>query len=130
MLLNYVVWDVNPYIFYIGERPIAWYGLLWAMVFLVGYYIMKNIYKREKIGEEQLDKLLMYMLVSPKQYYQASVLGSQYALSHQLNNVALVAPTGENLTNLSAVVSNAKNTQMIDEKMLNKIDSYEENTPF
>ena len=64
MLLNYVVWDVNPYIFHIGERPIAWYGLLWAMVFLVGYYIMKNIYKREKLGEEQLDKLLMYMLIS------------------------------------------------------------------
>lgn len=64
MLLNYIVWDVNPYIFHIGERPIAWYGLLWAMVFIIGYYIMKNIYKRESLNEDQLDKLLMYMLVS------------------------------------------------------------------
>ena len=64
MTLNYVVWDVNPYIFHIGERPIAWYGLLWAMVFIVGYYIMKNIYKRESLSEDNLDKLLTYMLVS------------------------------------------------------------------
>ena len=64
MLLNYIVWDVNPYIFYIGERPIAWYGLLWALVFIVGYYIMKNIFKKENISEDNLDKLLMYMLVS------------------------------------------------------------------
>lgn len=63
MVLNYIVWDVDPYIFHIGSRPIAWYGLLWAMVFIVGYYIMQRIYKREKLGEEQLDKLLMYMLI-------------------------------------------------------------------
>ena len=63
MVLNHIVWDVDPYIFHIGSRPIAWYGLLWAMVFIVGYYIMQRIYKREKLGEEQLDKLLMYMLI-------------------------------------------------------------------
>lgn len=67
MILNYVVWDVNPYIFYLpdflGGRPIAWYGLLWAMVFIVGYYIMKKIYKKESLGDDQLDKLLMYMLI-------------------------------------------------------------------
>lgn len=63
MLLNYVVWDIDPYIFHIGSRPIAWYGLLWVMVFIVGYYIMKNIYKKEKLGEEELDKLLMYMMI-------------------------------------------------------------------
>ena len=64
MSLNYVVWDVNPYIFHIGNRPIAWYGLLWAMVFVIGYYIMRSIYKKEKLNDEQLDKLFIYMLVS------------------------------------------------------------------
>ncbi len=64
MSLNYVVWDVNPYIFHIGDRPIAWYGLLWAMVFIIGYYIMRSIYKKEKIDEDKLDKLFIYMLVS------------------------------------------------------------------
>lgn len=68
MIFNYVVWDVNPYIFHLprwlGGRPIAWYGLLWAMVFVIGYYIMKRIYKKEKLSENLLDKLLIYMLIS------------------------------------------------------------------
>ena len=64
MLFNYVVWDVDPYIFHIGSRPIAWYGLFWAMVFIVGYYIMKSIYKKEKLNDNQLDMLWMYMLIS------------------------------------------------------------------
>lgn len=67
MILNYIVWDVNPYIFhlpdFLGGRPIAWYGVLWAMVFIVGYYIMKGIYKKESLSDELLDKLLMYMLI-------------------------------------------------------------------
>lgn len=67
MILNYIVWDVNPYIFhlpeFLGGRPIAWYGLLWAMVFIVGYYIMQKIYKKENLSDELLDKLLMYMLI-------------------------------------------------------------------
>ena len=43
MALNYIVWDVNPYIFVfpekfplLGGHPVAWYGLLWAIVFVVG----------------------------------------------------------------------------------------------
>lgn len=85
MLFNYVVWDVDPYIFHIGSRPIAWYGLLWALVFICGYYIMKNIYKRENMNEDQLDMLWMYMLIS-------TVLGARlghclfYEPSYYLSN--------------------------------------------
>ena len=67
MALNYIVWDVDPFVFqlpdFLGGRPIAWYGVLWAMVFLVGYYIMKRIYKKENLSDDQLDKLLMYMMI-------------------------------------------------------------------
>ena len=70
MALNYIVWNVNPYIFtfpenfpLLGGRPIAWYGLLWALVFLFGYWIMKKIFKKENISDDYLDKLLMYMLI-------------------------------------------------------------------
>ena len=67
MILNYIVWDVDPFIFhlpdFLGGRPIAWYGLLWAMVFIVGYYIMKKVYKKEGLDDDKLDKLLMYMLI-------------------------------------------------------------------
>ena len=70
MILNYIVWDVNPYIFtfpesfpLLGGRPVAWYGLLWAMVFVVGYFIMKKIYKKENLSDEMLDKLVFGTLI-------------------------------------------------------------------
>jgi prolipoprotein diacylglyceryl transferase len=70
MLLNYIIWDVDPFIFtfpenfpLLGGRPIAWYGLCWAMVFIVGYYIIKKVFKKEGLGEEYADKILMYMLI-------------------------------------------------------------------
>jgi prolipoprotein diacylglyceryl transferase len=70
MNLAYIIWDVNPYIFtfpdnfpLLGGRPVAWYGLLWAMVFIVGYYIMRMVYRKEKLSDELLDKLTINMLV-------------------------------------------------------------------
>ena len=70
MILNYVVWNVNPYIFtfpesfpLLGGRPVAWYGLLWAMVFVVGYYIMRKVYRKENLSDDLLDKLTIYMLI-------------------------------------------------------------------
>ena len=71
MTLNYIIWDVNPYIFtfpekfpLLGGRPVAWYGLLWAMVFVVGYYVMRKMYRKENLSDELLDKLTIYMLIS------------------------------------------------------------------
>lgn len=70
MTLNYIVWNANPYIFtfpenfpLLGGRPIAWYGLLWALVFVVGYYIMKKIYKKEKLGEEMVDTFVFGTMI-------------------------------------------------------------------
>ena len=70
MILDFIVWDVNPYIFtfpenwpLLGGHPVAWYGLLWAMVFVVGYYVMRGVYRKEKLSDEQLDKLTIYMLI-------------------------------------------------------------------
>jgi prolipoprotein diacylglyceryl transferase len=64
MLLNYITWNVDPVLFSIGSLSVRWYGLLWALGFLIGYFIMKRIYKREGMAEDSLDKLLIYMLVS------------------------------------------------------------------
>ena len=70
MILDFITWDVNPYIFtfpenfpLLGGRPVAWYGLLWALVFVVGYYVMRKMYRKEKISDELLDKLTIYMLI-------------------------------------------------------------------
>ena len=43
-----VTWDVNPFIFTIGDFGIRWYSLFFvAGIFPICYYIMRSFYKRE-----------------------------------------------------------------------------------
>ena len=64
MVLNYITWNLNPVAFSIGSMEVRWYGILWALGFLLGYLLMDKIYKKEKMPEGSLDTLLVYMLVS------------------------------------------------------------------
>ena len=61
--LNYIVWTVDPEIFRIGSFAVRWYGLLFAMGFVVSYLIMDKIFKHEKINHELLDTLTTYMVI-------------------------------------------------------------------
>jgi phosphatidylglycerol:prolipoprotein diacylglycerol transferase len=61
--LAYIVWNVNPDIFHIGALTVRWYGLLFAMAFLVGYKIMENVYKTEGIDTKEVDRLSLHMIV-------------------------------------------------------------------
>ena len=63
MLLNYITWNVDPVLFSVGSFSVRWYGLFWALGFLIGYFIMKKIYRREHMSDDSLDKLLVYMLL-------------------------------------------------------------------
>lgn len=71
MTTNFIIWNVDPISFVIpewfpliGGRPIAWYGIIWAAVFVIGFFIMKIIYRKEKIQADYLDKLFVYMIIS------------------------------------------------------------------
>ncbi len=63
MNLLAVIWDVSPEIFNAFGLSVRWYGLLWAVGFLLGYEIMRRIFLRENISEEWLDKLFVYIFV-------------------------------------------------------------------
>ena len=62
-MLNYIVWNVDPEIFHIGNLSIRWYGLLFATAFLVSYYIMVRFFKEYNIPVEKLDKLTFYVAI-------------------------------------------------------------------
>ena len=64
MLLNFIIWDVSPEIFPIGPLTIRWYGLLFALGFLVGQQILVRMYKQEGRSEKDVDTLTVYMVVS------------------------------------------------------------------
>ncbi len=64
----YVVWDFDPVIFTVFGRPVVWYGLLWAVSFVVGYYIIRKMFRREMPDKQDAadaltDRLLIYMIV-------------------------------------------------------------------
>jgi prolipoprotein diacylglyceryl transferase len=49
---------------HLGALQIRWYGLLWALGFFIGFYVMRRMYRKEKMTEDSVFDLLMYMLVS------------------------------------------------------------------
>lgn len=69
-IFNMITWDVSPEIFHIGGLSVRYYGLLFAVGFLGGYYILERFFKRENIEQAWLDKLFIYVMV-------ATVLGAR-----------------------------------------------------
>jgi len=63
MLLS-ILWDVDPEIFKIGPIAVRWYGLLFALGFLLGYYIVERMFKKEGIPLEWLEKLFLYTMIA------------------------------------------------------------------
>ncbi|MGO4772647.1 prolipoprotein diacylglyceryl transferase [Flavobacterium sp. W22_SRS_FK3] len=57
-------WNVDPVIVMITDSfPLKYYGALFACGLLLGYYIVRNIYKKENVSLENLDTLLIYVIV-------------------------------------------------------------------
>lgn len=70
-MLSYLIWEPNPEIFHIGAFSVRWYGLLFALGFLIGMQIMTVIFRREGKPVEDTDSLLIYMVV-------ATVIGARF----------------------------------------------------
>ncbi|MCS7296963.1 MAG: prolipoprotein diacylglyceryl transferase [Bacteroidia bacterium] len=63
MTYLYIRWAVGPEILAFGSFQIRWYGLLFAAGFLIGFYLMRWIYRQEQRNEKDLDTLLGYLLI-------------------------------------------------------------------
>ena len=57
-------WNVDPVIFNIGDFGVRWYSLGFLVAFLVGYFIIKAIFTREKVRLDYLDSLLVYIFLA------------------------------------------------------------------
>lgn len=64
MLPNFITWDVSPEIFSISNFSLRWYGLLFALSFVLGYIILQKIFKKEHVPVKLLDKLTTYMVIA------------------------------------------------------------------
>ncbi len=56
-----IVWEpASDGIRLFGNFKIHYYSLMWMAAFIIGFYIMKKIYKNENQSEHKLDSLFMY----------------------------------------------------------------------
>lgn len=62
--LNYIIWNGSPEIFSVGSFSLRWYGLLFALGFLISQQILYYIFKKEGKPEKDVDTLTIYMIVA------------------------------------------------------------------
>jgi phosphatidylglycerol---prolipoprotein diacylglyceryl transferase len=62
-ILTYITWNVDPEIFNIGFISVRWYGLFFALAFVIGQIIMSKMYVAEGRTEGDVDVLTLYMII-------------------------------------------------------------------
>ena len=59
----FITWDVTPEIIEGWKTP-NYYGLLFVSGLILGYFVVKRMYKREGIHEKYLDQLVLYTVIA------------------------------------------------------------------
>jgi len=62
-LLAYLVWNPDPIIAHVGPFMLRWYGLLFALGFVVSTPVFNHIFRSEKVSPRWVDVLTLYMVV-------------------------------------------------------------------
>lgn len=75
MMLAFVTWNADPVLFSLGFLTVRWYGLAFAVGFIVGYSVVARMFRHEGAPERWLGILLTYVVV-------ATIVGSR--LGHVL----------------------------------------------
>ncbi|MBT8304256.1 MAG: prolipoprotein diacylglyceryl transferase [Bacteroidia bacterium] len=57
-------WNPNTGIDIFGNFKIYYYSLMWVVAFILGWYIMKRIFTKEKVNIEFLDPLFIYTVLA------------------------------------------------------------------
>ena len=62
-ILAYLVWNPDPIIAHIGPFMFRWYGLLFALGFVVSTPVFQHIFRSEKVSPRWVDVLTLYLVV-------------------------------------------------------------------
>lgn len=61
--MAFIYWDVNPVLVHLGPFLIRWYGVFFAVLFILGYWIVRWQFRLEHKDQTSLDTALVYMVV-------------------------------------------------------------------
>ena len=59
----FIDWQPSLYAFSIGPLQVRWYALLWMIALAAAYFIVRKLYKDQKITDEKFDPLFIYCFV-------------------------------------------------------------------
>lgn len=63
-ILSYFIWNGSPDIFTADSFELRWYGLFFALGFLISQQILYHMYRKEGKPESDVDTLTIYMVVA------------------------------------------------------------------
>lgn len=69
-MISYIIWNGSPEILSLGSFSLRWYGLLFALGFLISQQVMYYIFRKEGRPEKHVDTLTVYMVA-------ATILGAR-----------------------------------------------------
>ena len=71
MTLSAIVWDLDPIAFSIDSLSIGYYGLMWALAFLVDSWLFSKMCKREGVAKDADTSAFYYLII-------ATVVGARF----------------------------------------------------
>jgi phosphatidylglycerol:prolipoprotein diacylglycerol transferase len=63
-ILDFIIWNGSPEIFSAGTFALRWYGLFFALGFLISQQILYYMFKQEGKPEKDVDTLTIYMVIA------------------------------------------------------------------
>ena len=59
-MLSYIIWNPSEVAFSIGSFSVRWYSLCWLVGLALAYFVVKYLYKNQKLKDKDFDPLFIY----------------------------------------------------------------------
>ena len=62
--LLYIYWKPDEIAFHLGSFGVRWYSMCWLVGLVLGFFLMKWLYKRHHYSDEKFEPLFLYVFIS------------------------------------------------------------------
>lgn len=63
-MLTYIIWTAKAELFRLGAFAVSWYGLFFALSFILGIQLITHIFRQEAKPAGDVDSLVLYMVIA------------------------------------------------------------------
>ncbi len=63
VIINFISWNPNPVIFFLGNLPVRWYSVLLGIGFFSGYLVARGMFKREGVDRFVLESYGIWLVI-------------------------------------------------------------------